>query len=73
MNKKIAKKIGDNISYYLGKNEMTQIDLAVKSNIIAPTISLYCCGKRIPGVANLLKIANVFNVSANDLLKGVKV
>lgn len=46
----------------------TQLELARKSGVSNATISDIECGKKIPNLTTLQKIANAFNLEMSDLL-----
>lgn len=47
---------------------ISQLKLAIDLNTSQNTISRYETGEREPGIAELIKIANYFNVSVDYLL-----
>lgn len=48
---------------------MTQIGLAIKLNMTQNTVSRYESGEREPGIAELVQIADFFDVSIDYLLE----
>lgn len=50
------------------KKKMSQINLSVKLGVSQETISAYESGKSFPSVNTLLKLCEIFNVSADYLL-----
>ena len=52
----------------LYNKQMTQRELAQRTNVTEATISRYCNGKRTPSITTLTKIANALNVNADYLL-----
>lgn len=50
------------------EKKMNQVALSVKLNVAQETISAYENGKAFPSVDTLLKLCDVFNVSADYLL-----
>lgn len=51
------------------KKGLSQLRLAVELNTTQNTISRYETGEREPGIAELIKIADYFNVSIDYLLE----
>ena len=48
---------------------ISQLKLALELNMTQSTISRYETGEREPGIAELIKIADYFNVSVDYLLE----
>ena len=63
--------LADKIIELRGKNKFTQAELAKKIGVSKSTIANYESGYRNPDNKTLIKIANVFNVSTDELL-GIK-
>ena len=55
------------------KKKMSQVNLSVKIEVAQETISAYENGKTYPGVDTLLKLCEIFNVSADYLLDRTKI
>ena len=53
------------------REHLTQTDLASKLGITATAVSLWCTGKAYPKVSILIKLADIFEVSTDDLLFGI--
>lgn len=51
------------------ESKMTQTKLAQKLNTTQDTISLWELGKSYPDIFNLVKLSQIFNVSADYLLE----
>lgn len=64
----ITKTIGTNIKVFREKYKMSQQDLANKMNIARPVISNWEHGKSEPSSSQLLKLAKIFDVSADKIL-----
>jgi transcriptional regulator with XRE-family HTH domain len=50
------------------KKKMSQVNLSVKIGVAQETISAYESGRSFPSVDTLLKLCEIFNVSADYLL-----
>ncbi len=50
---------------------MSQTELAKKTGLEPSAISHYECGRRVPSLKNLIKLAKALNVSVNVLLRGL--
>lgn len=61
--------LGERIKKLRLEKEMTQEELAVQLNVTKATISLYENNKRIPTLEKILTIAEVFEVTVDDLVK----
>ncbi|HGC9346258.1 TPA: S24 family peptidase [Streptococcus agalactiae] len=59
--------VGEKIKHYRQLNKMTQTQLAEKIGVAKTTISGYEKGYRSPMQSTLFKIADVFNISIDDL------
>lgn len=66
--KEIIEILGKNIKEARKRNNMTQSELAEKLGVSKQVVSSYENGKRSPSYEMLLKIANVFCTTINDLL-----
>lgn len=60
--------IGSNIKFFREMNNMTRQELSEKINVTTVTISRYENDKREPGIEALLKIANAFNITLDELV-----
>lgn len=60
--------IGENIRKFRQKQGLTQTDLGVMVGVNCNSISAYERGINIPGVFNLLSIADALNVSLDELV-----
>lgn len=69
---KLNMNVGENIKKYRKNSNLTQKQLAEKIGITASAISKYEKGDRELGWETLYKIADVLEVSINDLL-GIKI
>ncbi|NDR33105.1 helix-turn-helix transcriptional regulator [Staphylococcus aureus] len=65
--KELAKFIGNKIRYYRTKLNLTQDQLGEKLNTKKATISNYETGYRTPKQDDLFEIANILNISIDDL------
>lgn len=61
------QRIGENIAKLRKANNMSQNDLAKKLNVSNKTISKWECNKAIPDIDILNHIANIFNISLDEL------
>ncbi len=64
----LAQVIGRNIMRLRKMSDMTQLDLAEKLNYSDKSVSKWEQGNGIPDVRILVQIAEIFNVSVDDLL-----
>lgn len=62
--------IGDNIRFYRKKNGQTQDFLAESCNVTRQTISKWETGKSEPDLTTLSRLAQVLEVSEEDLIYG---
>ena len=62
-------KFGHFLSKLRKKADMTQSDVAEKLNVTRQAISHYECGDTFPDVSILVSIANLFNVSLDELIR----
>ena len=60
--------LGDNIKALRTNKNMYQQDLADTLSVSKSTIAMWETNKRIPDATTLLKIANYFNISVDELL-----
>ncbi len=67
----LYKTIGKNIKRLRQENDMTQKDLANELYVSHSTISHYESGARQIDTRTLTKIADLFSVSVNDMVKGL--
>lgn len=65
---KIAKSVGKNIRRLRKRKDLLQRDLARLLNVSQNAISLYEKGKREPGIENLIKLCDIFDVSLDYLV-----
>ena len=65
---KLKKQIGANIASYRKSLRMTQAGLAEKLNYSDKAVSKWERGESIPDVLTLMQLADLFEVSVNDLL-----
>ena len=65
---KLKKQIGANIGAYRKRMGLTQARLAERLNYSDKAISKWERGESIPDVATLVQLADVFEVSVNDLV-----
>ncbi len=68
MEKITSKKIGIRINTLLADKGMKQKDLAKKLGVTDNTISYYASGERTPNLEQVIKISEIFNVSADYIL-----
>lgn len=68
MDNKLSKVIGERINTLLGVKHKKQKELANYLGVTDNTISYFCSGKRTPNTAQIGRIADFFNVSADYLL-----
>lgn len=60
--------IGNNIAVYRKRAGMTQADLAQKLNFTDKAVSKWERGDSVPDVATLVALAELFDITVNDLL-----
>ena len=59
--------LSENIKKYRKENKMSQDELADKLNVSRQSVSLWENGQTQPTIDNIIALANIFNVTANDL------
>ena len=64
----LDNKIGDNIRALRKKNGLLQKDLAHQLNITRQALSNYEVGKRIPDIFELIRMAEIFKVSVDEII-----
>ena len=64
----MTNKIGSNIRALGKKNYLTQEQLAETLNMTRQTLSNYELGKRIPDIYELIRIADLFHVSLDEMV-----
>lgn len=64
----LMKDIGKSIKYYRGQCHMTQKELAEKLQLSPSTVGMYEQNRRMPDINTLKELANIFNISINDIL-----
>ena len=64
----MTNKIGSNIRALRKKNYLTQEQLAETLNMTRQTLSNYELGKRIPDIYELIRIADLFHVSLDEMV-----
>lgn len=62
------KKFGAYISRLRKKADMTQSELAEQLNLTRQAISKYECGDSFPDISVLIEIADVFNITLDELI-----
>ncbi len=65
---KLKVNVGNNISTYRKKAELTQAGLAEKLNYTDKAVSKWERGESLPDVPTLIQMAELFDVTLNDLL-----
>lgn len=65
---KVKFQIGSNISAYRKQAGMTQAELAEKLNYSDKAVSKWERGESIPDVITLMQLANLFDITVNDLI-----
>lgn len=68
MQNEIFLKLGYKIKFERGKNKVSQLDLAMKTNLTTRTISRIECGTIDPKLSTLIKIANALKLDVTELL-----
>ncbi len=68
MNNELSKIIGERINILLANQDKKQKELAEYLGVTDNTISYFVSGKRMPNTAQIKKIVEFFNVSADYLL-----
>ena len=61
--------LGEKIKLYREKKNMTQSEVASILGVKATTISKYEAGTLEPNIESLKKLAELFNISTDELLK----
>ena len=64
--------LGDNIFKNRKKSSLSQEDLAEKLNVSRQSISLWETNQAMPSVDNLMKLAEIFDVSLDELCNDKK-
>ena len=67
----VKATISKNISALRRQSGMTQLELAEKLNYSDKAVSKWESGASDPSTSNLLALAKLYGVSAEDLLRGV--
>lgn len=65
---KLKKQIGENIASYRKRMQLTQARLAEKLNYSDKAVSKWERGESAPDVQTLVQLADLFDVTVNDLL-----
>ena len=65
---KLKKQIGANIASYRKRLRLTQVGLAEKLNYSDKAVSKWERGESVPDVLTLVQLAELFDVTVNDLL-----
>jgi transcriptional regulator with XRE-family HTH domain len=63
-----TKRFGAHISRLRKKADMTQSELAERLNLTRQAISKYECGDSFPDISILITIANIFNITLDELI-----
>lgn len=63
-----AKAFGENLRAHLASHGISQKWVAEQMNTTTATVSRYVSGDRVPGVENLVDLAQTLNVSVDYLL-----
>lgn len=64
------RSIADRIALAVERSGKTHIEIATDVGVARPQISMWCSGKRVPELQNLLALAEVLGVSAGWLIEG---
>lgn len=64
------KNLGSMVKYHRTRNNLSQEDLAEKSDTSRVHIGFLERGERIPSLETIVNVANALHVSADDLLVG---
>lgn len=64
--------LGDNIKKYRKENNISQEELGEKLGVSRQSISLWENNQTQPSLENIVALANVFNISTDDLLLSIK-
>ena len=67
-----SQKFGTFIAQCRKDKKMTQSDLAAKLNVTDKAISRWERGTSEPNTSNLMALARLYGIPAEDLLKGVE-
>lgn len=68
MNEDIKKKIGNKIAELRRENNLSQKDFGEKLGVSQDTISLWEKGKSLPATEYVIEIAQLFQLSTDELL-----
>ena len=61
-------KLGNRLKQHRTARKMTQIDLAKPLNMSRQTVSTYETGSRIPDIYTLWTIADIYEISIDELI-----
>lgn len=61
-------KFSQKFSYILGKLKLTRYAVSKKLNVDAKSVSKWLTGKSLPETVNLIKLANLADLSVDELL-----
>jgi len=65
---KLNQKLGDTIRLYRKAEGLTQMQLAEKLGVGRTTVGEYEAGRNEPDVKMLIKLADIFDISLDELL-----
>ena len=65
--------IGDNITFYRKKNQLTQDDIAEACNVTRQAVSKWENGNGFPEASLLLPLCNELEITVNELLTGERI
>lgn len=68
MNEDIKKKIGNKIAELRRENNLSQKNLGEKLGVSQDTVSLWEKGKSLPATEYVIEIAQLFQLSTDELL-----
>ncbi len=68
MNEDIKKKIGNKIAELRRENNLSQKDFGEKLGVSQDTVSLWEKGKSLPATEYVIEIAQLFQLSTDELL-----
>lgn len=68
MNEDIKKKIGNKIAELRRENNLSQKNFGEKLGVSQDTVSLWEKGKSLPATEYVIEIAQIFQISTDELL-----
>ena len=66
---KVMKSFCENLRYYMDSNKLSQRKLAARLNLANTTVSKWFVRGQQPSIVTCAKIAEMFEISVDDLIK----